>query len=241
MDDPLILAGLSFRSRLLIGTARYPTAEILQKAVAASGAEIVTVAIGRRKSGLLDILREGDYRYLPNTSGCYTAKEAVLTAQLAREALQTNWIKLEVIGDEKSLYPNGVELLRAAEELAALGFDLFPYCCDDPVLCRQLEGIGCAALMPLASPIGSGMGICNPYNLEAICSQAKVPVIVDAGIGCPSDLVRALELGADAVLLNSAIARAHDPILMASAMRQAAIAGRLGRRAGRMERRCCLG
>jgi thiazole synthase len=234
VNDPLILAGLSFQSRLLVGTARYPNVETVQRAVAASGAEIVTVAMGRQRSGLLDILGEKSYHYLPNTSGCFTTKEAIFTAELAREALQTNWIKLEVIGDERTLYPNGIELLRAAEELVKRGFDIFPYCFDDPVLCCQLEGVGCAALMPLASPIGSGMGICNPHNLEIICAQAKIPVIVDAGIGSPSDLVQALELGADAVLLNTAIAQARDPVQMASAMRHAAVAGRLGRLAGRM-------
>lgn len=228
MDDPLVLAGGTFRSRLMVGTRGYPSPAILRKALIESGAEIVTLSMRRQKSGILDILQESSYRYLPNTAGCFTARDAVLTAQLSREALETNWIKLEVIGDEATLYPNGRELLRAAENLVAQGFCVFPYCSDDPILCRQLEEIGCVAVMPLASPIGSRRGIANPYNLRMICDQATVPVIVDAGIGVPSDVAQALELGAAAVLLNTAIAEAPNPVQMATAMRHAALAGRMG-------------
>lgn len=238
MDDPFILAGMPFGSRLLMGSAGFPNQQSLLDALAASGAEIVTVAIRRinlagTREDLASLLQER-CRLLPNTAGCFTARDAVLTAQLARDALETNWIKLEVIGDRHTLYPDVEELLRAAAELARDGFIVLPYCSDDPITCRKLADLGCAAVMPLASPIGSGMGLVNRYNLELIRAQSTIPVIVDAGIGTASDAAIALETGCDAVLVNSAIAKAHHPRLMAGAMRQAVAAGRLAWRAGRI-------
>jgi thiazole synthase len=217
--------------------------EVMQQAHEASGAEIVTVAIRRihidDPSGktMLDLIDRSRYQLLPNTAGCYTAKDAVLTARLAREALETNLIKLEVIGDQQTLYPNVVELIVAAEELVRDGFTVLPYTTDDPVVCQRLEAVGCAAVMPLAAPIGSGLGVCNPYTIRIIKEQAKVPVIVDAGVGTASDAAFAMELGADAVLMNTGIALARDPVLMAHAMRGAIEAGRAAFRAGRMPKR----
>ncbi|MED5358357.1 MAG: thiazole synthase, partial [Pseudomonadota bacterium] len=209
--------------------------------IRASGAEIVTVAIRRISlqggaETIVDLL-SGEFHILPNTAGCYTARDAVLTAKLAREALETNWLKLEVIGDRETLYPDAEHLLQAAEELVEEGFIVMPYCTDDPILCRKLEDIGCAAIMPLGSPIGSGMGIVNPYNLEIIRAQTEVPLIVDAGIGTASDAALAMELGCDGVMLASAVAKAHDPVGMANAMRHAIEGGRLAHLSGRIPRK----
>jgi thiazole synthase len=240
-QSKLTIAGKSFGSRLMIGTSRYPNQQVMLDAVAASGAEIVTVAVRRVSlesggEGLFDVL--GDrYTLLPNTAGCFTARDAVLTAELAREALGTNWVKLEVIGDEETLFPDVEQLLRGAEELVKNGFVVLPYCNDDPITCRKLEDVGCAAVMPLAAPIGSGMGIRNPYNLRIIREQVSVPVIVDAGVGTASDAAVALELGCDGILLNSAVAGARDPVKMARAMRLGIEAGRLAFEAGRIPRK----
>jgi thiazole synthase len=225
----------------MIGSSRYPNQQVMLNAIEASGAEIVTVAVRRVSveaggEGLYDVLG-GRYHLLPNTAGCYTARDAVLTAQLAREALETDWIKLEVIGDEDTLFPDAVELLKAAEELVRDKFIVLPYCNDDPITCRKLEDLGCAAVMPLAAPIGSGMGIRNPYNLRIIRERCSVPVIVDAGVGTASDAAVALELGCDGILLNTAIAGARDPVKMARAMRLGVEAGRLAFEAGRIPRR----
>ncbi len=240
MSEPLVIAGRTFGSRLLIGSALYPNQQVMLDAIAASGAEIVTVSIRRvnlaaGSGDMLDLLG-GRYWLLPNTAGCATAHDAVLTAQLAREALGTAWVKLEVVGDRETLYPDSEQLVAAAAELVRDGFTVLPYCTDDPVLCRRLADLGCAAVMPLGGPIGSGMGICNPYNIEMICARATVPVILDAGIGTASDAVQAMELGCDAVLLNSAIARANDPVRMARAMRAAVEAGFGARESGRIPR-----
>ncbi len=237
----LTIAGKSFASRLMIGTSRYPNQQVMLDALKASGASIVTVAVRRVSlesggAGLFEVLGD-DYHLLPNTAGCYTAKDAVLTAELAREALGTDWIKLEVIGDDETLFPDVEQLLPAAEELVKKGFIVLPYCNDDPITCRKLEDIGCAAVMPLAAPIGSGMGIRNPYNLRIIREQCKVPVIVDAGVGTASDAAIALELGCDGILLNSAVAGARDPVRMARAMRLAIEAGRLAFESGRIPRK----
>ncbi|MCH9627004.1 MAG: Thiazole synthase [Chlamydiales bacterium] len=231
----LTIAGKSFQSRLLIGTARYPDPSTRLKAIEASGAEVVTVSIRRihvDEPMITDLTDR--FFVLPNTAGCFTAKEAVLTAQLAREALNTNWIKLEVIGDEKTLYPDTSELLKAAHELVKEGFVVLPYCNDDPIVCQKLADLGCAAIMPLAAPIGSGMGILNRYILERIREQISLPLIVDAGLGTASDVAIAMEMGMDGVLVNTAVAKAHDPIQMAHAMRLAVEAGRLAYRAGRI-------
>ena len=238
--DTFTIAGVEFSSRLLLGTAGYPNQKIMVEAVEASGCEIVTLSIRRisldhRGADTTSLLK--DYRFLPNTAGCETARDAVLTAELARDALETNWIKVEVIGDRETLYPDVVELLEATAQLVDMGFVVLPYCNDDPVVCRRLEDLGAAAVMPMGSLIGSGMGVANPHNLELICRNASVPVIVDAGIGTASDAVIALELGASAVLLNTAVARADDPVKMAAAMRHAIEAGRLAREAGRIPRR----
>ncbi len=239
--DPLVIAGRTFRSRLLIGTSRYPNQQVMLDAIAASGAEIVTVAMRRVKvdgggEGLFDVL--GDrFQLLPNTAGCYTAREAVLTAQLAREALGTDWVKLEVIGDDETLFPDVEQLLQAAAELVRDGFVVLPYCNDDPVTCRKLADLGCAAVMPLGAPIGSGMGLRNPYNLRIIRELLDVPLIVDAGVGTASDAAQAMELGYDGILLNTAVAGARDPVAMARAMRLAIEAGRLAHGAGRIPRR----
>ena len=239
--DALIIAGERIASRLFIGTAGYPNQQAMLAAIEASGAEIVTMSIRRASmegyaESLIDLL--GDrFRLLPNTSGCATVKDAVLTAQLAREAVETDWVKLELIGDRETLYPDVEQLVQAAEELVKDGFTVLPYCNDDPVTCRKLADVGCAAVMPLGSPIGSGMGICNPYNIEMICARSPVPVILDAGIGTASDAVLALELGCDGILLNTAIAKAHDPVRMARAMRAAVDAGIGARQAGRIPKR----
>jgi len=236
------LAGRRLVSRLILGTARYPSHQVLAEALAAAGVELATVAIRRAQPGteaddVYALLHESGVEVLPNTAGCFTAREAVLVAELAREALETNWVKLEVIADEETLLPEPVELVEAARELVRRGFVVLPYTNDDPVLAKKLEEIGCAAVMPLGAPIGSGLGIRNPHNIALIVARAKVPVIVDAGVGTASDVAVALELGCDAVLLNTAVARAHDPVAMAAAMRHAAIAGRLAFEAGRMPKR----
>lgn len=246
MADQLRVAGKRFNSRLFLGTAGYPNQQVFLDSLAASGAEVVTVSIRRidlnaGAQGLLDLLseplRQGTLTLLPNTAGCATVKDAVLTAELAREALGTDWIKLELIGDRETLYPDGEALLRAAEQLVAAGFTVLPYCTDDPILCRRLADIGCAAVMPLGAPIGTGLGILNPYNIELICAHSPVPVVLDAGIGTASDAALAMELGCDAVLLNTAVSKSTDPVAMAAAMRHGVLAGRLARRAGRIPRR----
>ena len=241
LEDPLLLGGRTVQSRLLLGTGGFSSLAVLAEAVAASGSEIVTVALRRvdpaARGSLLDVLRDLGVQVLPNTAGCHTARDAVLTARLAREALETEWIKLEVIGDEDTLLPDGAELLRAAEELVAEGFVVLPYTNDDPVLARRLLDVGCAAVMPLGAPIGSGMGIRNPYNITLIREAVDAPVILDAGIGTASDAALAMELGCDAVLAASAISRAKDPVRMARAIRAAVHAGRLARSAGRIPRR----
>lgn len=240
MTHDLTIAGKTFHSRLLIGTARYPNQQVMLDAITASGAEIVTLSIRRvsREGGesIFDLLGER-YHLLPNTAGCYTARDAILTAQLAREALETNWIKLEVIGDDEILFPDVEHLLHAAQELVNDGFIVLPYCNDDPITCKKLQDIGCAAIMPLGAPIGSGMGIRNPYNLQIIRAQCQIPIIVDAGVGTASDAAIALELGCDGVLLNTAVAQAHDPVKMARAMRLAIEAGRMAYEAGRIPRK----
>jgi thiazole synthase len=239
--DALVIAGQTLASRLLIGTGGYPDPSVMLAAIAASGAEIVTAAIRRidlstKTGSLLDLL--GDrYRFLPNTAGCATAQDAVLTAQLGREALGTDWVKLEVIGDSETLYPDIEQLLQAAAALVADGFTVLPYCNEDPVTCRKLADLGCPAVMPLGSFIGSGGGIRNPAAIELICTRSPVPVILDAGIGTASDVALAFELGCAGVLLNSAVAKARDPVRMAIAMRQAVAAGRLARLAGRIPKR----
>jgi thiazole synthase len=239
-DEDWTLGGERLRSRLLLGTAGYPNQRILRAAAEASGCEIVTVSLRRISlqgsgSDTLDVL--SNYRVLPNTAGCETARDAVLTAELAREALGVNWIKVEVIGDRETLYPDAGELLEAVRQLVDAGFTVLPYCSDDPVLCMRLADLGVAAVMPMGSMIGSGMGVANPANIELICRRSPVPVIVDAGIGTASDAVIAMELGASAVLLNTAIAKAEDPVAMARAMNHAVEAGRLSRLAGRIPRR----
>lgn len=242
-DQPLVIGKHEFRSRLIVGTGKYPTLEVMRAAHAASGTEMVTVAIRRihldDPSGktLIDYIDRERLKILPNTAGCFNAKDAVLTAQLAREALGTDLVKLEVIGDEKTLYPDTRETLIAAEQLVRDGFTVLPYIADDPTACKHLEEIGCAAVMPLAAPIGSGLGVCNPYSIAIIKEQARVPVIVDAGVGTASDAAIAMELGVDALLMNTGIAAAKDPVLMAEAMRAAVEAGRKAFLAGRMERR----
>ena len=243
MDDTLRIGKLELTSRLIVGTAKYPSLEVMQAAHAASGAQMVTVAIRRinldDKSGktLLDYIDRSRYRILPNTAGCYSAKEAVLTAQLARELVETDLIKLEVIGDAQTLYPDTRETLAAAEELVREGFTVLPYVVDDPIACKHLEELGCAAVMPLAAPIGSGLGVCNPYSIRIIKERANIPVIVDAGVGTASDATIAMDLGVDAVLMNTGIAAAKEPVTMAQAMKRAIEAGRLAYLAGRMEKR----
>jgi thiazole synthase len=236
-----VLGGREWRSRLIVGTGGFRSLDEMERALEAAGAEIVTVAMRRvdplAKGSVIEALDRLGLEVLPNTAACYTARDAVRTARLAREALGTDWIKLEVIGDDRTLFPDAVELVRAAEELIADGFVVLPYTNDDPILARRLEEIGCAAVMPLGSPIGSGMGIRNPYNLAIIVEQAGVPVILDAGIGTPSDAALAMELGCDGVLLASSIFRAADPVAMAGAMRKAVEAGFEARGAGRIPRR----
>ncbi|MFV0495249.1 thiazole synthase [Mycobacterium sp.] len=241
MADELTIAGRSFSSRLIMGTGGAGNLAALQDALVASGTELTTVAIRRVDTeggtGLLDLLGRLGIAVLPNTAGCRAAAEAVLTAQLAREALNTNWVKLEVIADERTLLPDAVELVRAAEQLVDDGFVVLPYTNDDPVLARHLEDIGCAAVMPLGAPIGTGLGITNPHNIEMIVNRAGVPVVLDAGIGTASDAALAMELGCDAVLLATAVTRASDPAMMAAAMAAAVHAGYLAQRAGRIPKR----
>ena len=243
MNDQLHIGAYTFESRLFVGTGKYPSIPIMQAAHEASGAQVVTVAIRRihldDPSGktMIDYLDRSKYTLLPNTAGCYTAKEAVLTAKLAREALGTDLIKVEVIGDPQTLYPDTRETIAAAEELVRLGFTVLPYIVDDPIACKALEDVGCAAVMPLAAPIGSGLGICNPYSIAIIKERARVPVIVDAGVGTASDAAIAMELGVDALLMNTGIAAARDPVAMARAMNYATLAGRLAFLAGRMEKK----
>jgi thiazole synthase len=238
---PLELGGRTLRSRLIAGTGGFRSLEAMEAALAGSGAEVATVALRRvdpqTKGSILDVLERLGLEVLPNTAACYTARDAVKTAQLAREAFETDWVKLEVIGDERTLLPDPLELLRAAEELVADGFVVLPYTNDDPILAARLEQVGCAAVMPLAAPIGSGLGIRNPHNLALMVDGVNVPVVVDAGIGTASDAALAMELGADAVLVATAIARAEDPETMAVAIRKAVEAGLLARRAGRIPRR----
>jgi thiazole synthase len=241
MDDPLEIGGDTFNSRLLIGTGGASSIEAIESALVASGAEMATVALRRispdARGSVLDVLERHGIRLLPNTAGCFTSRDAVLTARLAREAFGTDWIKLEVIGDDKTLLPDGPELIDAAEQLIDDGFTVLAYTTDDPVLAARLESAGCAAVMPLGSPIGSGMGILNPYNLALIVERTSVPVILDAGIGTASDAALAMELGCDGVLLASSVTRAQEPAVMADAMRRAVEAGRLARRAGRIPKR----
>jgi thiazole synthase len=239
--DPLVIAGQAFGSRLLLGTGGFPSLGSMAAAIDASGTELVTVALRRvdpaAQGSIMDVLAEAGVRVLPNTAGCFTARDAVTTAKLAREAFETDWVKLEVIGDDRTLLPDAPELLAAAEELVDDGFVVLPYTTDDPVLARRLEDVGCAAVMPLGSPIGSGMGIRNPYNVAIIRERTELPVILDAGVGTASDAALAMELGCDAVMAASAISRAHDPVAMARAMAAAVEAGRLARGAGRIPRR----
>ena len=239
--DPLRIAGQEFGSRLITGAGGAANLDVLERALAESGTELTTVAMRRvdptARGSLLDVLRRLGVRVLPNTAGCRTAGEAVLTARLAREALGTDWVKLEVVADEHTLLPDPVELLDAAETLVADGFTVLPYTSDDPVLARRLEQAGCAAVMPLGAPIGTGLGILNPHNIELIADRAGVPVVLDAGIGTASDAALAMELGCDAVLLASAVTRARNPVTMARAMRLAVEAGRAARLAGRIPRR----
>jgi thiazole synthase len=241
MDDPFVIAGQTMASRLIMGTGGAPSLDVLDRALAASGTELTTVAMRRvdpaAAGSVLDVIAARGIRVLPNTAGCFTAAEAVRTARLAREALGTDWVKLEVIADERTLLPDPVELLDAADLLVADGFTVLPYTNDDPVLARRLEQAGCAAVMPLGAPIGSGLGIRNPHNIELIVEAAAVPVILDAGIGTASDAAIAMELGCDGVLLATSVTRAHDPELMAEAMRAAVTAGRLAFLAGRVPRR----
>ena len=238
---PLTIAGRRFGSRLIVGTGGFRSLDAMAAAIEASGAELATLALRRvdpeARGSIVEVLERTGCSLLPNTAGCFTARDAVLTAQLAREAFATDWIKLEVIGDERTLLPDGSELLEAAETLVGDGFVVLPYTNDDPVLARRLEDAGCAAVMPLGSPIGSGMGIRNPYNLRLIVEQADVPVILDAGIGTASDATLAMEAGCDGVLLASAVSRAADPVTMARAMRKAVEAGREAFEAGRIPRR----
>jgi thiazole synthase len=241
VEPALELGGRRWRSRLIVGTGGFRSLDEMERALRASDTEIVTVALRRvdplARGSVLDVIERLGLFALPNTAGCYTARDAVRTARLAREAFETDWIKLEVIGDDRTLFPDAVELVDAAEQLVAEGFTVLPYTNDDPVLARRLEGAGCAAVMPLGSPIGSGSGIRNPYNLRIIVEQASVPVILDAGIGTASDAALAMELGCDGVLLASSISRAKDPEAMAAAMRKAVEAGYAAHRAGRIPRR----
>src|SRR5256885_3811002 len=241
MDDPLIIAGREYSSRLIMGTGGAANLAVLERALIASGTQVTTVSIRRVDAtggtGVLDVLRRLNIDPLPNTAGCHTAAEAVLTARLAREALDTSWIKLEVIADDRTLLPDPIELLDAARTLVADGFTVLAYTNDDPVLALRLEEAGCAAVMPLGSPIGTGLGIRNPHNIEMIVSRASVPIVLDAGIGTASDAALAMELGCDAVLLATAVTRASDPEKMAAAMRNAVTAGRLARSAGRIPQR----
>ena len=243
MADALVIGKHTFRSRLIVGTGKYKDVAETKRAIEASGADLVTVALRRvnlqerGEGSLMELLTSGSFKLLPNTAGCSTADEAVRTCRLARELGLSDLVKLEVIGDDKTLFPDNEQTLAAAKILVAEGFTVLPYCIDDPIVCRKLEDIGCAAVMPLAAPIGSGLGIRNPYNLTIILEHAKVPVIVDAGVGTASDAAVALELGCQGVLMNTAIAGARDPIMMAEAMRDAVIAGRKAFLAGRIPRK----
>jgi thiazole synthase len=243
MKDPFVLAGKEYQSRLIVGTGKYKDFAENKRAVEASGAEIVTVAVRRvnitdpNKENLLDYIDPKKYTILPNTAGCYTAEEAVRTCRLAREAGIGKLVKLEVIGDQRTLFPDIPGTLEAAKILVKEGFIVLPYILDDPISCKKLEDIGCAAVMPLAAPIGSGLGIRNPYNLRIILEHSRIPVIVDAGVGTASDAAVALEMGCDAILMNTAIAEAKDPILMAEAMRLGVEAGRKAYLAGRMPKK----
>jgi thiazole synthase len=239
--DPFVVAGVALPSRLIMGTGGAPSLRVVDEVLAASGTALCTVAMRRvdpaMQGSILDVIDRRGVRVLPNTAGCRTAREAVRTAEVAREALETDWVKLEVIADERTLLPDPVELLEAAQTLVGLGFTVLPYTNDDPVVARRLQQAGCAAVMPLGSPIGTGLGIGNPHNLELIVAEAQVPVILDAGIGTASDAALAMELGCDGVLLASAVTRAQDPVRMARAMAAAVEAGRLARLAGRIPRR----
>lgn len=239
--DALVIDGVHLGSRLIMGTGGAPSLDGLGAALLASGTELTTVAMRRHSpsvaGSLFDLLREHRIRVLPNTAGCFTAREAVLTAELAREALGTDWIKLEVIADEHTLLPDAVELVDATEQLVSRGFQVFAYTNDDPVLALRLEGLGAAAVMPLGSPIGTGLGILNPHNIELIVARASIPVVLDAGIGTASDAALAMELGCDAVLLASAVTRAQHPVTMAEAFNYAVRAGRLAHQAGRIPQR----
>ena len=245
MDDSLNLAGRTYKSRLLVGTGKYKDFEETRSSIEASGAEIVTVAIRRTNIGqdssepnILDFLSPDKFTILPNTAGCYTAEEAIRTCKLARELLGgNNLVKLEVLGDKETLYPNMPETLKAAKDLVKDGFEVMVYCSDDPILAKELEELGCVSVMPLASPIGSGLGIQNPHNIEMILSKAEVPIIVDAGVGTASDASIAMELGCAGVLMNTAIAKAQKPIMMAQAMKKAVESGRQAYLAGRMEKK----
>lgn len=245
MNDALVIAGKNYHSRLLVGTGKYKDFTETRAAIDASGAQIVTVAIRRTNIGqvanepsLLDYLPPEEFTYLPNTAGCYSADDAVRTLRLARELLDGhNLVKLEVLGDPKTLYPNVIETLSAAKILVKEGFDVMVYTSDDPIIAKQLEDIGCCAVMPLASLIGSGMGILNPWNLQIIIENAKIPVLVDAGVGCAADAAIAMELGCQGVLMNTAIAAAQNPVLMAGAMKKAVEAGRESYLAGRMAKK----
>ena len=242
-SDPLVIAGRHLRSRLIVGTGKYKSIPETEAAIDASGAEIVTVALrrvdvaDRSEGSLMALLARKPWIILPNTAGCYTADDAVRTLRLARELGIADMVKLEVIGDPKTLYPDNEQTLEAAKILVKEGFTVMPYCIDDPIICRKLEDVGCAAVMPLAAPIGSGLGIRNPHNLSIILEHAKIPVLVDAGVGTASDAAIAMELGCHGVLMNTAIALARDPVLMAAAMREAVSAGRNAFLAGRMEKR----
>jgi thiazole synthase len=243
INDPLVVAGRTFSSRLLVGTGKYKDFEETARAIKASGAEIVTVAVRRvnlsdpSKPMLVDYVSPKDYTFLPNTAGCYTADEAVRTLRLAREAGGWDLVKLEVLGEQKFLYPDMIETLKAAEVLVKEGFQVMVYCTDDIIMAKRLEDLGCCAIMPLGAPIGSGLGVQNPVNIRQIIEQSKVPVLVDAGVGTASDATIAMELGCDGVLMNTAIAEAKDPIAMARAMRLAIEAGRLSYQAGRMPKK----
>lgn len=242
-DDSLVIGKHTFRSRLILGTGKYKDVTETERALEAARAELVTVALrrvnldDRGEGSMMQLLTSGKFKLLPNTAGCYTAEEAVRTLRLARELGLSDLVKLEVIGCERTLFPDNEQTLEAAKILVKEGFTVLPYCLDDPIVCRKLEDIGCAAVMPLAAPIGSGLGIRNPYNLMIILEQSKVPVIVDAGVGTASDAAIAMELGCHGVLMNTAVAAAREPLLMAEAMRDAVIAGRKAYLAGRMPKR----